>query len=91
MNLANPTVMTYGPGFPGSTALVNLANPATILQQWGTGFFPMYDYGAPDPTGGYVVLGVNGLTGAELQLMNATTGGLIGAISTQKDAAMPNW
>ena len=90
VNLANPMLMTYGPGFPGSTALINLADPGTILQQWG-GFFPLVDYGAPDPTGAYVVVGEAGITGSALKLMNATTGVDMGVITTSKGAAMPNW
>jgi hypothetical protein len=90
VNLANPMRMTYGPDFPGTTALIDLANPGTILQQWG-GFFPLVDYGAPDNTGAYVVVGESGFTGSLLKLKNANTGAEVGVVTTSKSAAMPNW
>jgi hypothetical protein len=90
VNLGNPMRMTYGPGFPGSTALIDLSNPGTILQQWG-GFFPLVDYGAPDNTGGYVVAGETGFSGSSLQLFDANTGAELGTIPTEKSPAMPNW
>jgi hypothetical protein len=92
VNLANPMKMTYGPGFPGSTALVDLSNPGTILQQWGSLPFSLVDYGAPDDTGAFVVAGEMGLFGgAQLKLYSATSGADLGTISTANAAAMPNW
>ena len=92
VNLANPMLMTYGNGFPGSTALVDLANPGTVLQQWGNSFFPMMDYGAPDPTGNYVVVGETAFLGGNtLKLMNAQNGSQLATITTAKNAGMPNW
>ena len=90
VNLANPMLMTYGPDMPGSTNLVNLSNPGTVLQQWG-GIFPMVDYGAPDPTGAYVVLAESGFASSTLKLFNTTSGTLVGTVGTSKPATMPNW
>ena len=90
VNLGNPMKMTYGPGMPGTTALVDLSSPATILQQWG-GFLTMVDYGAPDNTGAYVVAGQSGFAGSALKLFSATSGSELGTITTAKAAAMPNW
>jgi len=89
-NLANPMLMTYGPGFPGTTALVDLGNPGTPLWSVG-GFLPLIDYGAPDPTGAFVVVGETGFTGSSLKLLNGATGVEITALTTAKPAAMPNW
>ena len=92
VNLANPMLMTYGPNNPGTTNLVDLSNPGTVLQSWGimAGTFDLVDYGAPDNTGGYVVAGA-GFAGGAIKLFNATTGADMGQISTAKAAAMPNW
>jgi hypothetical protein len=83
VNLANPNRMTYGPDFPGSTNVVDVSNPGTLISSMGG------DIAAMDNTGTRVAVG--GLFGG-LTLHNATSGASLGSIPTEGGSAtMPTW
>jgi len=93
VNLANPAKMTYGVNFPGKTNLVDLNDPTTVIESWGNGFTNLQDYGAPDPSGQFVVVSGMNLTGggAGMAVYSQTTGQQINTISTSRSPTMPNW
>lgn len=92
VNLANPTMLTYGENTPGTTVLVNLNDPSNPVQTYGNGLTDLQEYGAPDPTGQYVVIsGIQLLGGARLTLFSQTTGQQIRTLTTSRSPTMPNW
>ena len=93
VNLANPMLMSYGPNMPGTTNLVNLADPSTVLQTWGNPFSPFRGLGAPGPQGLYIVISGSDLPGmgGGLYLYDASSGALLSQLQTAKSATMPNW
>ncbi len=101
VNLERPTRMTYGTDNAAVTHLVDLANPSTVLQSWGADMtggtigLERRDYGAPDPTGEYVLLSgfEIGLTGPveDMVLFRQGSGAEVTTVSTQRTATMPNW
>lgn len=92
VNLAKPSRMAYGPSMPGSTNLVDLASPGTVLQSWGGGAEGMKDYGAPDRSGDYIVVTKMGLiTASTMAVYRQDTGALVSAITTARNPTMPNW
>ena len=93
VNLANSMLMTYGPDFPGTTNLVDLTSPSTVLQTWGNGFTELKDYAALDPSGDFVVIsGVDIFAGgASMGLYDTASGALLQTLTTADSPTMPNW
>jgi hypothetical protein len=83
VNLNNPMRMSYGPDFPGTTNVVDVSSPGTVIASMSG------DIGALNPDGSRIAVGslFGGLT-----LFNAATGASLGAISTPSGAAtQPTW
>ena len=83
VNLNNPSRMSYGPDFPGTTNIIDLASPSTIIATMSA------DYGALNEDGTRIVAGslFGGLT-----LFNAETGASLGGVSTPSGSAThPTW